>query len=360
MREWEVEEKPPKEFDKLEIKGLINVNDIKEKKMSYIFPNLVPRGQIVLLAGDGGSAKSFLTCQMAAAITSGGKVPFLNHDYMPFEIAGSRKVLFFNAEDSMEIVTRKRLREAGADLSNIITLNPEAEENYNLTFGSKLLEEAIDHHRPVMVIFDPIQSFLPPEVNMSQRNQMRASTKPLMRLSNKYNVTFLIVLHTNKSNAWGRKRIADSSDLWDGARSVLIAGNTSDGNVKYLSHEKNNYGEREDTILFDIFNNKVRYLDTTYKTDKDFVQESIGIKADKKASPAKDEAKEAIMYIVNKHPEGIETVEVKQMVMEDYEISEGTYNRATSELVKAKDIEKYQTGSGKETKRFFRRTLNKW
>lgn len=38
---------------------------------------------------------------------------------------------------------------------------------------------------------------------------------------------------------WGRKRIADSSDIWDIARSVLIAGEAGN-NLRYLSQEKCN------------------------------------------------------------------------------------------------------------------------
>ena len=36
---------------------------------------------------------------------------------------------------------------------------------------------------------------------------------------------FLIIEHANKqSGVWGRKRIADSADIWDISRSVIMAG----------------------------------------------------------------------------------------------------------------------------------------
>lgn len=54
----------------------------------------------------------------------------------------------------------------------------------------------------------------------------------------KYGTTFIIIVHTNKQvGLWGRKRIADSADIWDIARSVLIAGEANDG-LRYISQEK--------------------------------------------------------------------------------------------------------------------------
>ncbi len=66
--------------------------------------------------------------------------------------------------------------------------------------------------------------------------------------------TFLIICHTNKrKGAYGRDRIADSADLWDVCRSVMMAGYTEEQGVRYLSNEKNNYEQLHgETILFTI------------------------------------------------------------------------------------------------------------
>ncbi len=51
-------------------------------------------------------------------------------------------------------------------------------------------------------------------------------------------------MHTNKRpGVSGRGRLADSPDLWDIARSVLMMGrckNSTEGQI-YLSHEKSSY-----------------------------------------------------------------------------------------------------------------------
>ena len=52
-----------------------------------------------------------------------------------------------------------------------------------------------------------------------------------------YGVTSIIIAHANKqSGVWGRKRIADSSDIWDGC-SVLMVGTCPDSNMRYISQE---------------------------------------------------------------------------------------------------------------------------
>ncbi|MFR5991320.1 MAG: hypothetical protein ACLUGP_13515 [Faecalibacterium prausnitzii] len=46
-------------------------------------------------------------------------------------------------------------------------------------------------------------------------------------------------MHTNKrANVSGRARLADSSDIWDIARSVLMMGRDKNSEKLYLSHEK--------------------------------------------------------------------------------------------------------------------------
>lgn len=50
---------------------LVNLNDITEKEASWLVPQRMPKGQIIILAGDGGSGKTNAWCALAAAISSG-------------------------------------------------------------------------------------------------------------------------------------------------------------------------------------------------------------------------------------------------------------------------------------------------
>lgn len=40
---------------------LVSLNDIEEKEASWLVPQRMPKGQIIILAGDGGSGKTSIT-----------------------------------------------------------------------------------------------------------------------------------------------------------------------------------------------------------------------------------------------------------------------------------------------------------
>lgn len=142
-------------------------------------------------------------------------------------------VMFFSAEDSSEYTLKRRLRKNGAILENIYSIDIADERFQDVKFNSPFLEQLLDKYRPALCIFDPIQAFVPPDIRMGDRNAMRACLSPLIGYGEKYGTTFLIIEHANKqSGVWGRKRIADSADIWDISRSVIMAGETNEAGGK--------------------------------------------------------------------------------------------------------------------------------
>ena len=97
---------------------------------------------------------------------------------------------------------------------------------------------------------------------------------------------------------WGRKRIADSSDIWDASRSILMTGIASDGKTRYISQEKSNYGPLQDTVLFTLENSVPIFKGYTKKKDRDFV---LSESKERAIRPATDTAKEFEMCIRDSH-----------------------------------------------------------
>lgn len=252
---------------------LVPLSDVEEKEAEWLVPQYIPKGQITVLAGDGGSGKTTIWCGQAAAVSNGSKVFF---DAVPGEFAQCepQKVLFFSSEDSIEYTLKARLRKAGANLENIFSVSLRDERFSQIKFNSQLLKNLIEQIKPALVIFDPIQAFIPPDIQMGQRNAMRNCLNPLIGLGEEYGTTFLIIVHTNKrQGVYGRNRIADSADVWDIARSVLITGTTTDNEIRYLSHEKSNYGEPGETVLYTIEDGIAVFKEYCNKHDSDFVKE---------------------------------------------------------------------------------------
>lgn len=269
---------------------LVSMDDVEEIEIEWLVKEYIPKGQITLLAGDGGSGKTSVVCQIVASVSS-GKSCFMLEDtiFTNIERQEPQTVLFFSAEDSMQHVLKKRLRLNGAVMENIKSIDPSDDRFERLKFDDPFLGELIKEHRPALVIFDPIQSFIPWKADLSKRNQVRQSLTNLIKYGEKYGCTFLIIVHTNKqSNVWGRKRIADTADLWDAARSVLIAGETGEDNIRYISHEKCNYGLTGETVLFSIENGAVKFNGYSGKKDREYVNALFTIQRDIKREAAKD------------------------------------------------------------------------
>lgn len=319
---------------------LVCLADIEKKSVEWLIPNYIPKGMITLIAGDGGTGKGFTACNIVAGLTTGKKTLF-DENINPFEskaITGT--CLYLSYEDDASHVLVDRLEKAGADLKKVLTLNlSDAEPVY---FDSPIFEKWIAEYKPILIICDPLQSFLPAGVNMSARNMMRQAMTPLARLGEKYGVTFLILMHTNKkTNAWGRNRLADSADVWDIARSVFICGFTNDGDMRYLSHEKNTHAEWQKTILFHIEDGRAVFDELSDKRDREFIIEN-GILT--RPSPQREEAKERILQKLQ-DGQGYEVRELEDC-MKAIGISHATFRRAKEELISEGKLKSWRAGFG--------------
>lgn len=271
--------------------------DVEEREAEWLIPGYIPRREITIIAGDGGVGKSFAWCALASAV-SAGKPCFLLHEHPLYTAQQPQKVMFFSSEDSTEYVLKRRLLDNGADLRNIITLDCGDERFASVRLDSDFLDKLLAEHKPAVCVFDPLQSFLPPRVNMISRSDMRRALGKLHYFGEKHGTTFLLVMHTNKqSTVWGRSRLADSADIWDIARSVLIVGKPAgNGSARYISHEKSNYGPQQPTVLYRIEDNRVVFAGRTEKRDRDYMLEASQMQ---RSTPAIDDACALIMDCAN-------------------------------------------------------------
>ena len=326
---------------------MISMDTVSEEAPEWLVLGYIPKYQITVLAGDGGSGKTSIWCAIAAAVSSGGKSFFEDHLILPDEFGESdpKKVLFFSSEDSFEYTLKGRLVKNGADTSNILSISLKDDRFSDIKFNSTLLESLIAAHRPELVIFDPIQSFIPPDTQMGQRNAMRACLNPLIGMGEKYKTTFLIVVHANKqSGVYSRKRIADSSDIWDIARSVLMVGMTNEKGIRYISQEKSNYGQLEDTILFTTEGGRINVEGQTEKRDREYVLEGY---VETRQAPAKEEAKEFILDYLKDGEKEIADLDSMAKAMS---ISSNSLKNAKAELKKEGRVKNGSKGYGKDKK----------
>ena len=216
------------------------LKDIHGEDTKWLVPGVIPLGEISLLGADGGTGKGIWQAQLIAYVTTGQTSSFF-----PDSPQQTGKVLILSGEDDPRKVLKGRITAAGADMSRVLVVT--ADEYYiqtgkQLCIKDKALADFVDTSEPILLILDPLQSFLPSDVDMAKRNQMRGATLPLKGISSKHNLSTLISMHTNKKQGVSdRARLADSSDLWDIARSVLMMGRDRNTKQIYISHEKSSY-----------------------------------------------------------------------------------------------------------------------
>lgn len=321
-----------------------SLDDFTEEEASWIIPGWIPEGQITLMAADGGLGKTTIWCNIITALSSGTRCVLdpLEYKREPATVA------FLTTEDSVRKKLKKKLRLAGANMHNILTPDFLADKGgllRDLKFGSNEMERFIKHFKPVLCVFDPVQGFIPPEINMGSRNAMRDCMAPLISLGEECGTTFLIICHTNKrKGAWGRDRIADSADLWDVSRSVLMAGYTEDHGIRYLSNEKNNYSQLQETILFTINDDgQIQSEGTSWKRDREYMQEN----SISQSAPKRDDCKEYILHALDKAGGSIKSKELEEQVKQAG-YSYITIRRAKDDLKKSGEIKYFATGFGKE------------
>ena len=178
---------------------------------------------------------------------------------------------------------------------------------------------------------------------------MRKCFSPLIGYGETYKTTSIIIAHANKqSNVWGRKRIADSSDIWDASRSVLMVGTVpnSEG-LRYISHEKSNWGKLQETALFELRDGVPIFKSYSKKKDKEFIQEDSKLKNN---APAAEEAKEFILDLLNEHQQ-MEVKELDELAKVEG-ISKNALKEAKAALRKENKTHTWSVGFSKNERKF--------
>lgn len=322
------------------------LDEFEEKDIEWLIPGYVPKEQITIVAGTGGVGKTSVWVSLVADLSSGKATVFeKGSDTAQYVQRKPLHVMFFSGEDTVEHVLRKKLRQEGAILKNITTISLEDKRFEKILFGSKYLEAVVAKTKPDVIIFDPIQSFIGSKAKMADRNDIRQRMRCLIEFGSRYHTTSIIVMHTNKQQgAWGRNRMADSADLWDIARSVIMCGDTETDGVKYLSHEKCNYAKPGDTILFKTEGGHATYFMKSGLKDRDFVLATNRIKRQRSDAPDVEEAEEMIMSALMEYPDGLFTKELETL-LEDGGIKTWAIRKAKANLKTRKKIKYLKTGT---------------
>lgn len=262
---------------------LVPFDSVQEEEIKWLWYPYIPFGKVTTLDGDPGIGKSWISCAIASALTTGTPLPGQKTPLPP------QRVLMLSAEDGIEDTLLRRTRVLGADLSRIAGV-----DNFFFLNEQGLIDMAglMSDFAAAFVIIDPITAFMGEKRDMNKANEVRGLMAPLGQLAQRSGAAIVVVRHLRKGGA-GDKAIYRGLGSIDGiaaVRSGLLAEETQDGRLAVF-HIKSNlarkglpieYALGEDTFEWKGFlqhqekpGKAVSSTPKAYKAAKDFLRSSL-------------------------------------------------------------------------------------
>ena len=230
---------------------ITTMRDVTPSRVEWLWGGRLPRAKLIVVAGDPGVAKSYLTLSMASILSVGGVWPDGN-------AAPLSNVLIVSAEDGLADTIRPRLDLLDADLGRIHHINTvlrEGEKEVGLSLSDHLfqLEGAIVEYHADLVILDPILAFMGKKADTHKSSDVRAVLAPIGSMAERTGCAFLAVLHLNKRSTEGSSiyRLMASLDFAAAARAVFIVGrNPDDSDQRVFAAVKTNLSAMPSSLGF--------------------------------------------------------------------------------------------------------------
>ncbi len=271
------------------------IENVQTKTPDYLIAPYLPRGMITILAGQAGIGKTTLAMWLACGVSNG--------KLMPGERCGT--VFYLTHENDASVVLRPRMEAMGGRMENILIPRETGEP---LVMGDKRLWETAKNVgcKPDLVIFDPVQSFMPASKDMNSAADVRIVMDELNRFASHFNTAVLLIAHLNKNSNNGSNdpcdRIMGSNDFRAVARSICFLGHDpEDSQFCVLAQAKNSLGAIGPNASFVYDNEKgLRWVERETNLTAQQVIQFSDVKPMKKQS-ASERAKDIIEKMLSEH-----------------------------------------------------------
>lgn len=220
----------------------VRASDVETKEVKFLWYPYVPLGAMTLLFGEGGIGKSWITCAIAADLSTGRPLPGLEGPQPP------RRILMVSAEDDLEKVVAPRLLSMGADMDNIALIN----ESFVLDNDhASSLRNAMKDFSATVLFLDPLVSYMGGTLDIHKANETREFMDRLNRIAKQEDNAVLIVHHTRKMKDEGSymDRALGSVDIGNAIRSALYVSYSKTGQ-KVIRHAKQNWSPPGPELAF--------------------------------------------------------------------------------------------------------------
>lgn len=217
----------PKEQKEIEFTW---ANDVKKEPVKYLwFPYFIDSNTNTF-GGETGTGKTWNLVAIMAAVAA-ERQP----EGMPGIVEKHGNVLYLGGEDGNSAM-RERLESLNANLSNIALV----ENSFDCMSGE--LERLTESVRPVLIIFDPLLSYFPKDVNPNSYTGSRQVMDYLREFAREERISIICVVHPSKKEDYRLiHRFTGSGGFVDSVRTATYIGyHPTDKNKRVGIQPKNN------------------------------------------------------------------------------------------------------------------------
>jgi len=218
-------------------------SSVEPKEVEWLWYPYIPYGKLTILQGDPGEGKSTVMLNLIATVTNGGVFP----DGAVFD--RPHPVIYQCTEDNAADTVKPRLLAAGAVCEKIAYI---LDEDEKLTLDDSRIEDTLIRTGARLIVFDPIQSFLPQDSDMQNVGRMRSLLKKVCAIAEKHHCAVVLIGHMNKGGANNQLyRGLGSIDIAAIARSVLmIVRDRENPELRYLFQIKSSLAPEGRPVSF--------------------------------------------------------------------------------------------------------------
>ncbi len=229
---------------------LYSMDTIKPEKIDWFWKDRFPRGNLTILAGQGGLGKSTLVCDLIGRVTTGKPLPGEQSSRKP------ERVLMVNLEDDPATVLRQRLDAAGADVrlvANIEGFQRGEDEGViwiDFQLHSSAFEKMIENYGITFLVVDPISGHMG-STKQNDTAQVRQVLQKLQAVAKNTGCTILVLTHSPKASANAQAAFIGSQAFLSCARAgFVVIKDPDDQNRVLFLNAKANYSADKSGLAY--------------------------------------------------------------------------------------------------------------
>jgi hypothetical protein len=229
----------------------VTAERLEERHVDVLWEGRIARGTVAILQGRKGVGKTTLAAAIAADVTGGPRLG-----------RGKRRVLgpvlWFTLEENPAVMTRPKLKAAGADLTRVHFPNcgPDGRITKRLLLPAQVqqLRDTIHATGAKLAVLDPLGSFCKPDEGMIGQVATRQLMEELTLLADQTGAVILLIRHCRKGAAGSAQDQGyGSGEIGNVARTTLLAGRGHDPRGTYvLAVVDFNLGPKGATLVYDL------------------------------------------------------------------------------------------------------------